>query len=253
MYWTEFDKILEHRVRPKDELDAETYELLKGKIFNVLMTQNGSRVLQKALRNTECNIISKVFDEIFDKIHILMTDSYANYFCPKFFSLLKRDQRSIYLMGLKEHICDIAVSKIGTYPLQSVIDQLKHNEEKMIVADSLQGKILEMCLDPQGTHVVEKIITCFEEGLIEDYYNIIIDNMLTLADNVNGLCVCKKIIIHAINIKTMKRIREKLSENAIFLIQNVYGNYVIQMAIEVNINFKIHFIRNGQLISAYRL
>ena len=95
------------------------------------------------------------------------------------------------------------------------------------------GKILEMCLDSQGTHVIEKIISCFEEHIIEDCYHTIIDNILTLADNVNGLCVCKKIIIHATKFKTMKRIREKLTENAIFLIQNVYGNYVIQMAIEV--------------------
>ena len=128
---------------------------------------------------------------------------------------------------------EIGTSKIGTYPLQSLIDQLKSEEEKAIVADSFNGKILDMCLDPQGTHVIEKIITCFEEKYIEDYYNIIIDNIITLADNVNGLCVCKKIIYHVCNLKTMKRIREKLIENAIFLIQNVYGNYVIQMAIEV--------------------
>jgi hypothetical protein len=213
------------------------------------MTQNGSRVLQKALKNTKYEIISKMFEEIYDKTHILMTDSYANYFCPKFFSLLKKDQRKIYLLNIKEHIHHICVSKIGTYPLQSVIDQLKLDEERIIIADSLQVNILDMCLDPQGTHVIEKIITCFQEYLIEDYYNIIIDNMLILADNVNGLCVCKKIIIHKTNLKTIKRIREKLTENALFLIQNVYGNYVIQMAIEVNFNFYLINFRNGLQIS----
>jgi len=213
--------------------------MLKGKIYNILMTQNGSRVLQKALKKTKFEIISFMFDEISDKFSNLMLDSYANYFCPRFFTLLKKDQRRIFLLDILNHVFEIGTSKIGTYPLQSIIDQINSEEEKVIVADSLNGKILEMCLDPQGTHVIEKIITCFEEKYIEDYYNIIIDNMITLADNVNGLCVCKKIINHGCALKTMKRIREKLIENAIFLIQNVYGNYVIQMAIEVKltINF----------------
>jgi hypothetical protein len=233
LYWNEYDQILENHVRPKEELDDETYLMLKGKIFNVLMTQNGSRVLQKVLKKTKFEIISKMFEEISGKFSDLMMDSYANYFCPKFFTFLKKNQRRIFLLQIYNHLFDIGVSKVGTYPLQSVIDQLKSQEEKIMVAQSLHAKILDMCLDPQGTHVIEKIITCFEEKYLEDYYNVIIDNMITLADNVNGLCVCKKIINHGCNLKTMKRIREKLIENAIFLIQNVYGNYVIQMAIEV--------------------
>ncbi len=241
LQWNEYDEILENQIRPKEELDEETYKSIKGKTFDILMTQNGSRVLQKALKNTKYEIISRMLDEISDKFWELMTDSYANYFCPKFFSYLRRKERILFLMCIKNHIYDISVSKVGTYPLQSIIDQLETKEEKLIFVESFQGKILDMCLDSQGTHVIEKIITCFEEEIIEDCYKVIIDNMLTLADNVNGLCVCKKIIIHAKNPKTIKKIREKLTENVIFLVQNVYGNYVIQMAIEVKFSFKKNY------------
>lgn len=241
LYWNEYDEILENQIRPKEELDEETYKSIKGKIFEILMTQNGSRVLQKALKKTKYDIISQMLEEVSEKFWELMTDSYANYFCPKYFSYLRKNERIIFLMLIKNNIYDISVSKVGTYPLQSIIDQLETKEEKLIIAESFQGKILEMCLDSQGTHVIEKILSCFEEEIINDVYNIIIDNILTLADNVNGLCVCKKIIIHAKNPKTIKKIREKLTENVTFLVQNIYGNYVIQMAIEVKFSFLKYF------------
>jgi hypothetical protein len=56
---------------------------------------------------------------------------------------------------------------------------------------------------------------------------------MTLANNVNGLCVCKKIIIHSQHIQTLEEIRKKLADNAMTLIQNPYGNYTIQIAFDV--------------------
>ena len=58
-----------------------------------------------------------------------------------------------------------------------------------------------------------------------------------IANNCNGLCVAKKIIIHATNPNTLSKILKKILENGINLIQNSFGNYVIQAALDVNIIF----------------
>jgi len=42
----------------------------------------------------------------------------------------------------------------------------------------------------------------------------------------------KKIIIHGQHIETLRKIQEKLAENAVLLVQNAYGNYAIQIAFE---------------------
>jgi hypothetical protein len=81
------------------------------------------------------------------------------------------------------------------------------------------------------------MIILFNEDEITHIYNTIINNFMLLANNSNGLCVCKKIIIHALNIETIKRIQEQIAENAIVLVQNPYGNYAIQVAFEVKILF----------------
>jgi hypothetical protein len=79
------------------------------------------------------------------KFHELMIDSYANYFCQKFFSFLNNEQRLTFLKEIQDHFVQIGNSKIGTYPLQSIIEQLKTNEEKNIIIESLKDKLLEMC------------------------------------------------------------------------------------------------------------
>jgi hypothetical protein len=58
-----------------------------------------------------------------------------------------------------------------------------------------------------------------------------------IANNCNGLCVAKKIIIHATNPNSLSKILKKILENGINLIQNSFGNYVIQAALDVNLLF----------------
>jgi hypothetical protein len=87
--------------------------------------------------------------------------------------------------------------------------------------------------DPQGVHVIEKIISCFEEELIESVYETIIDNYVVLANDCNGLCAAKKIIMHATIPSTVSNLIKKLIDNGLSLVQNSFGNYAIQCAIDV--------------------
>jgi hypothetical protein len=90
-----------------------------------------------------------------------------------------------------------------------------------------------LCLDPYGTHVIEKIVSCFKEDHVEFIYEHVITNFMRLANHNNGLCVVKKIIIHASNVVTIEKLKDLLTFNAMMLIQNPYGNYAIQIAFDV--------------------
>jgi len=64
-------------------------------------------------------------------------------------------------------------------------------------------------------------------------------NFVQLANNSNGLGVVKKTIIHAKSVAMKESIRNALLENSRLLIQNPYGNYSIQVALDVSKHFKI--------------
>lgn len=100
--------------------------------------------------------------------------------------------------------------------------------------------------DPQGVHAIEKIIASFDESYIRLYYDIILDNFMSLANNSYGLGVVKKIIIHARNTEVVNTTFLLLVYNALVLVQNPFGNYAIQMAIDV---IYILISRSGVMIS----
>ncbi len=141
----EYDEVLEKNVRLKEKIDESDYDILKNSFYKVITTQNGSRVLQKAFKNTSSAIIIKIFEEILPNFHEMMIDSYANYFCHKFFRYLNPECRLKFLLEIKDYVIIISNSKVGTYPLQAIIEQLNTNEEKLILIDAVRNNVLEMC------------------------------------------------------------------------------------------------------------
>jgi hypothetical protein len=64
--------------------------------------------------------------------------------------------------------------------------------EKDIILLAVKDNILELSQDAYGTHVIEKIIVCYQQDHIQFIYDLIIDNFMYLANHNNGLCVVKK-------------------------------------------------------------
>jgi len=162
-----------------------------------------------------------------------MIDPYANYFCQRLFNCLNNDLRLFYLSKIRDHLSFIGKNKIGTYPLQSIIESLKNDEEKKVVIIGIKNHdFLEMCIDTQGIHVVEKIVTGFGENLIPHIYEFLINNFMALAMHSNAIGVIKKMIKNAKFESTLLRIQKIVLDNYMLLINNMYGNYVIQVALE---------------------
>ena len=118
--------------------------------------------------------------------------------------------------------------------MQSIIEQINTENEKNIILKPIKENLIELCFDTFGSHVIEKIIDSFEENSISSIYNVVLNNFLALANCNNGLCISKKIISRCSSAETFSYLSNLIIKNAIYLIQNPYGNYTIQMALIVN-------------------
>lgn len=78
------------------------------------------------------------------------------------------------------------------------------------------------------------MISNFNENDLDVIVEELIDNFMTLANHTKGLCVIKRVIEVNKNEKFIERIIEIISQNALQLVHNPYGNYAIQSALEVN-------------------
>lgn len=78
-------------------ISESNFELIKGNIFNILTSQNGSRIIQSCISKTSLEVMKSIFIEIKDKLHLLINDQYGNYFCKKFFCSITEDERIAFL------------------------------------------------------------------------------------------------------------------------------------------------------------
>ena len=214
-------------------IDYHVYHLIKGKFLSILKTHKGSKLFQNYLKPTnQPEIIHLLYVELSQNLEEFITDEYSNYFCTKFFICLGQNDRIDFLQKIENSIVKFSCDKIGTYPIQTIIENLNSEIEKFILIKSIKGHIEELVYNPYGCHVLEKLLSCVEEKYISFIYSYIIDNFLRLAYNCNGICLVKKLLTFTDKKALQDKIKKIIKENAFGLIQHPYGNFVIQVIIE---------------------
>ena len=91
-----------------------------------------------------------MFYEIKDKIKFLMINKYANYFCQRCYSFLQKEEKVEFLNKIFEDFRFIIFDQIGTFPFQSIMDQIGLEEEISFIRDyfaQYSGEdLLQLCL-----------------------------------------------------------------------------------------------------------
>ena len=215
-----------------EKIDYYIFSKLQGNIISIIKTHKGSRIFQNYLKNTQCEILHQILLEILPQLSELLINPYANYFCKKFFTFLNQKDRIEFLTNIKSSLYSLCTNNIGTYPIQGIIEYLGSKAEKNIIINEIKFKIKELCIDPYGAHVIEKILSCFEEENIVIIYKYISDNFLLLAYDSNGICIIKKIVSFIHKKKLHENIKSIVKENSMEIIKHTYGNFIIQSIIE---------------------
>ena len=206
----------------------EIYEEFKDDFIKLLKNQQTSRLCQFFFDGTPDEIVHLIYKEISEELVNLLTDPYANYFILKIFTHLNSSDRMSFLTKISKTLDWLSINKISTYPIQIIIEKTSSRREQELIMNSISKYVIKLSLDVYGTHVVERILINFPYDLIEPISYAISQNFLFLANNPNGLCVIKKIIVIENKRKNHLTIQRNIEENALELVQNPYGNYALQ-------------------------
>ena len=128
----------------------------------------------------------------------------------------------------------MSTHNISTYFIQNIIDKLTSSEEQITIIKTITPIKFELSLDKYGTYVIEKIVSFFEYNLLDDLLQFIVNHFVFLACNSHGLCIIKTVIALENSFPERKYhnlIKQIMIENSLNLIQNPYGNYAIQIAL----------------------
>ena len=215
-----------------EKIDQICYNKLKGKFEQIICTHKGSRIFQNYLKNTHTDILHQIFLEIKNKMPQLLKDNYANYFCKRFFDNLNQKDRIEYLKIIQNDLNVLAIEPIATYPIQGIIEQLGSKAEKKIIYLGIKDSINNFCYNVYGAHVLEKMLSYFEEEFIKEIIDFVYNNFMDLSYHINGICIVKKLLLMTHKKDLHQKLKNKIIENAQNLIVHQYGNYVIQVIVE---------------------
>ncbi|KAF9163652.1 mRNA binding protein puf3 [Mortierella sp. AD010] len=207
------------------------YELkdIAGSVVEFSSDQHGSRFIQQKLETASNDEKQMVFEEIMPHALQLMTDVFGNYVIQKFFEHGQQDHKSALAKQMEGHVLSLALQMYGCRVVQKGLEHVLVDQQAVLVKE-LDGNVLKCVKDQNGNHVIQKAIECVPAEHISFIINAFTGQVYTLATHPYGCRVIQRMFEHCAETKTP--LMEELHKYIPNLVQDQYGNYVIQHILE---------------------
>lgn len=193
--------------------------------------QYGSRFIQQKLEGSSNEDKQLIFNEILPHSVDLMTDVFGNYVIQKFFELGTPSQRSILAKRMEGHVVSLSLQMYGCRVVQKALEYLPVDLQERLVRE-LDGHVLRCVKDQNGNHVIQKCIERVSPRLINFIIQAFRSQVYGLTTHPYGCRVIQRIFEHANPQDQVQPLLDELHRYTPSLVQDQYGNYVIQHILE---------------------
>jgi hypothetical protein len=220
----------------------------KKEIFSYLSNQKSGMIFQSKVREMNSFEIEKLIEELKNSFSQCMMDRNGNYLCNDLFKICNSEERIIVLKEIKINFIELSLHQYATHPIQKLIEYAKTFEEMNIISSSFKDRndLLKISLNPNGSFVLQKIITFIPQEIRNNINNLIIDDITILALDMYGVCILKKFIFFTNSNFNLQRIFKNICNNFLKISVDQYGNYLIQYVLEIYWNIsQINIIKQN--------
>ncbi|KAI1294043.1 ARM repeat-containing protein [Xylaria venustula] len=208
-------------------------EQVGGTIYELCKDQHGCRYLQKQLENRSPEQIHMIWVETSPHVVELMTDPFGNYLCQKLLEYCNDDERTVLIQNASKDMVRIALNQHGTRALQKMIEFVTTPTHVQLIIEALRFRVVELIQDLNGNHVIQKCLNKLGSEESEFIFNAVGNNCIEVGTHRHGCCVLQRCIDHASGPQKIWLIG-RITEHALRLVQDPFGNYVVQYIIDLN-------------------
>ena len=220
-----------------EELQKQKLENIKKKKKNLKKNFNlEEKYIKNLLNKTQLTVsqIEELIPKLKGRFFNLMNGKNSNYIMSELIQNASKKQKLIILSEIYNQIDILAINEYGSHPLQALIEKASSKDEIIMIinAVSSKNKLIKIAKNSNGTYVVQKIISYFNENYRNKINKIIIKHFTELCYNMYGVCVIKKFINTCENEQILLSLLSLFMKNIINISENQFGNYAIQIFIE---------------------
>lgn len=210
-----------------------TLESLGGEIYTLCKDQHGCRFLQKKLEERSPDHIHMIWMETNQHVVELMTDPFGNYLCQKLLEYCNDEERTILIENAAQDLVRIALNQHGTRALQKMIEFISTPGQIQTIIEALRYQVVELIQDLNGNHVIQKCLNKLSPTDAQFIFDAVGHHCVDVGTHRHGCCVLQRCIDHASGEQKAWLIRQ-ISNNAFTLVQDPFGNYVVQYILDLN-------------------
>lgn len=201
-----------------------------GYIVEFSGDQHGSRFIQQKLETATSDEKQIIFDEIVPNSALqLIQDVFGNYVIQKLFEHGTQVQKTQLANTMEGHVLPLSLQMYGCRVVQKAIEYILPDQQAAYVRE-LDAHVLKCVKDANGNHVIQKLI----ERVSPDRLGFVVSfrgNVYDLSTHPYGCRVLQRCLEHLPDDQT-RPLLDELHKYTINLMQDQYGNYVIQFVIE---------------------
>ena len=142
------------------------------------------------------------------------------------------EQRTALIDNAAPQLVKIALNQHGTRALQKMIEFISTSQQTQTVIHALRDHVVELVQDLNGNHVIQKCLNRLNAEDAEFIYEAVGSNCITVGTHRHGCCVLQRCIDHASGSQKVRLIAQ-ITNNSFELIQDPFGNYVVQYILDL--------------------
>ncbi|KAF4634360.1 hypothetical protein G7Y89_g3754 [Cudoniella acicularis] len=208
-------------------------EQLGGEIYALCKDQHGCRYLQKKLEDRNPEQVHMIWLETNQHVIELMTDPFGNYLCQKLLEYCNDEERTVLIENASHDLVRIALNQHGTRALQKMIEFISTPGQVQTIIGALRYRVVELIQDLNGNHVIQKCLNKLSPTDAQFIFDAVGHHCVDVGTHRHGCCVLQRCIDHASGDQKAWLIRQ-ISNNAYVLVQDPFGNYVVQYILDLN-------------------
>ncbi|TDZ31144.1 Pumilio domain-containing protein [Colletotrichum sidae] len=230
-------RVIQHRRQMDNEAMSRynglALENVGGQIYDLCKDQHGCRYLQKKLEERNPEQVHMIWLETNQHVIELMTDPFGNYLCQKLLEYCNDDERTVLIQNAAVDMVRIALNQHGTRALQKMIEFVTTPTQIEMIINALRFQVVELIQDLNGNHVIQKCLNKLSAQDAQFIFDAVGTNCVDVGTHRHGCCVLQRCIDHASGDQKVWLIA-KITEHAPILVQDPFGNYVVQYIIDLN-------------------
>lgn len=205
----------------------------RGQIYDLCKDQHGCRYLQKKLEERDPEQVNIVWRETNQHVIELMMDPFGNYLCQKLLEYCNDDERTVLIQNASQDMVRIALNQHGTRALQKMIEYVSTPQQVRLIIEALRFRVVDLIQDLNGNHVIQKCLNKLTSADAQFVFDAVGNHCVEVGTHRHGCCVLQRCIDHASGHQKAWLV-ERITSHARILVQDPFGNYVVQYIIDLN-------------------